>query len=354
MRTACWWAAWALGAGAVAAQDEIERRGEGGRNEKLRGRILRETPRGVSIDVKGVATLVMLGDIVEVRYERQPTTDVQRAKASFEAGQYEDAVKDAERVYEIVREGLNANLKAAALFGVVRARVALAKADPATTDAAAAVAATFAKEYPNTRHEFAFQQAFGELCLSRGEYDAAGKAFAALKESETPGLRERAVALEGLALMEKGDLAAAVKNFDLAASLGRNVPEAKADVLAARIFKAEAALRGQPDAARLAATEQQLRLALKEAGPEDRLAKAYGHNALGDVLRMQKRPPKDTLLEGYLRVLTMYPDDVQQLARALFQAQALFQELGQGDRADACREQLRGRFPNTKWAKLLP
>ncbi|HVJ83053.1 MAG TPA: hypothetical protein VNC50_18435, partial [Planctomycetia bacterium] len=131
-------------------------------------------------------------------------------------------------------------------------------------------------------------------------------------------------------------------------------PAIKEHKLAAQVFKAEAMLKNAKDAKRGAEIEKMLRAALAATPAENKLVKALGHNALGDSLRLQKKPPMETLMEGYFYNVVLYNEDGRQLARALYNAQDLFKQLGQTDRQETYARELRTKFPDSPWTKKLP
>jgi tetratricopeptide (TPR) repeat protein len=98
--------------------------------------------------------------------------------------------------------------------------------------------------------------------------------------------------------------------------------------------------------------EQQLKTLL--AGTDDKALKALAHNTLGDYYTKLKRD-EDAFWE-YLRVDTMYPDDKDEHARAMYHLSRLFREadkIRNSERAEQYLETLTKspRYAGTEYAK---
>ena len=112
-----------------------------------------------------------------------------------------------------------------------------------------------------------------------------------------------------------------------------------------------AALLGQGKMPQL---EKQLEKAMKS---EDRFAMGSALIMRGDIIRktMVKDPnggARKALLDGYLRVVFTFTDEVAPLVRpeALYKAALCFEQLSMSGRADAMRRELKGVYPNSPWA----
>jgi len=157
---------------------------------------------------------------------------------------------------------------------------------------------------------------------------------------------------EGLALLEGGKVADAVINFD---DVIRTADESAQDSkLAAQVFKAEALLRGNPDAKKISEAEKLVRTTLPNLSDDAGLVRAMARNVLGDALRLGKKPPKEALLEGYMWVVVLYKDDPRQWARAAYHASTIFTAIGKKLQGEELAQQLRTRAPNSVWTKKLP
>jgi tetratricopeptide (TPR) repeat protein len=349
---------WALGlcvcmmAGAARADDEIERLGANGRISRVRGKINAETPTKVEISTSAGDEEVPVNEIANVRYDQQPT-ELAQVRAQLEQQRYEEALETLKTLYERVKDTRQEFLKASLLFQVFRTQFQIAKADESKIDAALATEAEFRAAFPRSRHDFKLDEMTGELCLAKRDFARAKKAFANLRGADWPGYREKAMVYEGLALMEEGDVTGALGNFDIVLAT-TDSPATRDQRLAAQVFKAEAMLKTAKDAKKGAEIEKLLRAALAATPADNRLVKALGHNALGDALRLQKKPPMEILMEGYFYNVVLYNEDGRQLARALYQSQELFKQLGQTDRQETYARELRTKFPDSPWTKKLP
>jgi outer membrane protein assembly factor BamD (BamD/ComL family) len=190
----------------------------------------------------------------------------------------------------------------------------------------------------------------GELAMYRGDFAGAKKAFADLRLSTAPGARDTAVLFEGLAALRSGNNKEALTLFDdiiLRKSNDESVNKAQ-------VFKAAGLMSDNPSPARVAEAEKLLASALPKVSSSDTLCKAIGYNTLGDILKLQKKPPKETLVRSYMFVVVLYDSDPIESAKALFHAQELFAQLGQRSRAEDLAKMLVERYPTSPWAKKLP
>src|SRR5690606_13467318 len=105
----------------------------------------------------------------------------------------------------------------------------------------------------------------GRVRLAQGDYQAAGKDFAVLKEVDWPGYQEKAAKYEGIALLKQGKLADAVTLFDQVLGSTSGDPTAQRQKNAATVYKAEV-LVGQGQAVE---AEKLLREALPSLPDEE-------------------------------------------------------------------------------------
>jgi tetratricopeptide (TPR) repeat protein len=340
-----------LGASFASADDELERRTADGKSIRLRGKIADEGTRKVVIQTADGDVSVPSHEVLFVRYDRQPA-ELITARGLLDAERYDEAAASFKTVYSLVKERDNEYLKAAVLFSWLKSAIFAARAGDGDFANAMKLAEDFRKQFSKSRHLHAFNELVGEMYLSMGDYDKAREAFGGLRDSDAPGSKEKAVVFEGLAMSLAGKANDAILNFDEV--LQSTAESAAEHRLTAELFKADALLQGNPDAKRLAEAEKLLKKALSETPSANRLAKAVGHNALGDLLRKQKKPPKEALLQGYMYVVVLYDSDPRQAARATYGAYSIFAELGQRSRAEDMAKILRERYPNSAWTKKLP
>jgi tetratricopeptide (TPR) repeat protein len=339
----------------VRAEDEIDRRMPNGKTQKVRGKITDESPKKVVIQTSSGDEEIPTPEVVNVRYDKQPA-ELVTIGSLIDQERYEDAATQLESLYTRVKGGTNEFLKAAVLYKLFYAQAMHAKRDNSKLDDAFKTAGDFAQTYPKSKSRFwyPFQELLGELHLAKGDFDQAQQAFAVLRDADLPGFKEKALVYEGLSYLQKGKVQDALLNFNEVLGAPGDTPEIQEQKFAAQVFKGEALLRDAKDPKKIADAEKLLREALKSAPSEARLVKATGYNALGDALLLSKRPAKEALLQGYLRVVVLYPDDAQQLARATYHCVLIFNEIGMKDRAEALAEKLRTGFPNSPWTKKLP
>jgi len=338
------------GASGVKAEDEVDRRVDG-KVVKVRGKVTDENARKVVVQTSDGDVTIPPHEVAGIRYDRQPA-DLITIRGLIDAERYDEAASSLASVYTSVKEQDNEFLKAAVLFQLFRARAMQARQDPEQLGAAFETAQEFEKAFPKSRHTAPFNELLGDLYLTKGDFAGAQKAFAALRDSPAPGAKEKAIVFEGLALLEAGKTAEAMLNFD---DVIRATDEAANDSkLAAKVFKAEALLRGAPDAKKAAEAEKLIRTTLPELPEDAKLVRAMARNALGDALQAAKKPPKEALLDGYMWVVVLYNDDPRQWARGAYHASTILTATGKKFEGEQLAQQLRSKAPNSPWTKKLP
>lgn len=335
--------------GAVRA-DEVERRVDG-KIKRVPGKVTDENARKVVVSTNDGDVTIPPHEIAGIRYDRQPA-ELVTIKGQMDNERYDEAAAALAALYTSVKEQDNEFLKAAVLFQLFKARALAARVDPEQLDSAFETAKEFEKSFPKSRHTMPFNELMGDLSLTKGDFEAAQKAFATLRDSPAPGAKEKSMVYEGLALLEAGKAADALLNFD---EVIKNGDDAAVDSKrAAQVFKAEALLRGSPDAKKIADAEKLLRTAIPEIAEDAKLVRAMARNALGDALRLGKKPPKEALLDGYMWVVVLYNEDPRQWARAAYHASTILTETGKKFDGENLAQQLRTRAPGSVWAKKLP
>jgi tetratricopeptide (TPR) repeat protein len=240
-------------------------------------------------------------------------------------------------------------LRDAVAFGVFRCSAGQAVADPTQADAAIQWHAKNGEAFRETRHYYPMQELLGQVQLAKGDFDAAAKAFAPLREVDWPGYKEKGTLYQGVTLLRQQKPQDAIGLFDeVIAKKGNDAKLENARWLAA-VYKAEALTQsGKP-----ADAEKLLRESLDKAPAEMTDVQSIGRNALGDALLSEKKSPKEAMLDGYMWVLVVYNNHPDQLAKALFHLQAIFQQIGQPERAEQMASRLKNEFPTSEWTKKL-
>lgn len=82
----------------------------------------------------------------------------------------------------------------------------------------------------------------------------------------------------------------------------------------------------------------------------DRVIAAQAQIKRGDILK-KKGNPKEALVDGYLRVVTLFQSVEQVQPEALFKAMQCFEELKEPTHAERMRKLLLGKYPQSEWAQ---
>ena len=88
----------------------------------------------------------------------------------------------------------------------------------------------------------------------------------------------------------------------------------------------------------------------------DRTASAFALIMRGDIVLSAgdtNENAKKALKDGYLRVVTLYTSEKAALPEAMYKAAKCFEKLGQTQRADSFRADLKKEFAGTEWAGKL-
>ena len=86
----------------------------------------------------------------------------------------------------------------------------------------------------------------------------------------------------------------------------------------------------------------------------DRTASAHALIVRGDLIQAggdTVETAKKALIDGYLRVITLYTAEKTALPEALYKTAKCFDKMGQSGRADKYRTQLKGEFAASEWAR---
>lgn len=334
-------------AGAALAADEIEYRTPEGKTAAVRGNIREETPREVVIQAASGEVRVPVPQIEAVRYDKQPAALI-NVRSKERQGRYAEAAEDYREIGKDIPETQD-RLRSAIAFDVFRCLAEQAVADPTKASQATGWYERFSESFRGTRFFYPMQELIGRVLLSAGEPAKARGAFATLAEVDAPGVKEKARVYEGLCALREGKPDEAAALFRQAAESTDESPLALREKLKARVLLAESRIQ----AGAAAEAEKNLRELLAQIPVEASETKAMAHNALGDALRAQKKPPKESILDGYMWTMIVYNQNPESLAKALFHLSQLFGELGQTDRAEQAASRLKSEFPGSPWTKML-
>ena len=335
----------------AARADKIEYTADDGKRAAVSGTIENESREEVVIaNAGGQEQTVPVYQIDSVTYDTQ-TPGLINARARLNSGLYDQAIPMLETELAELPQGAK-SLRLQTLYELFAAAAGAAiadPADPAEADEAVTRYEALQAADADNRHYYAAQRLLGRVHLAKGDYDKAKAAFETLQQVQWPGYDELAQFLLGLTGYERKDWYEATSRFDRVLASSGTSPLAVEQKRRAMTYKGETQLAdGKPEEA-----VQTLAKAVDEIPKEQPALKAHAFNAYGDALAATGVPAKRTLLDAYLKVVTVYNADPEQVARALLAASKQFRAMGDNERADRLAADLLARFPQSRYARQL-
>jgi hypothetical protein len=315
------------------------------KEDTVRGTIIEESPGIIAYRLSGRTEKLPASDVLEVIY--QPSRALVRQEYR-RAQRFEDEIEkatDAEGVKKAVQQALESYAKLLPqmtdsrfaqrhiAYKLVQLAGRLAEVDLEQREPAVAALSKFLQEHGNGWQVAAAAKLLAQLQLDKDDLAGALKTFETL--AARPDLsRETRLEYQLLAvraLMRIGKYDEALKQ--LRALQGLLLPEERSMALRLNIYLAgcQGMLGQLPEA------EKQLGAVL--AGDADPSLKALACNTLGDYYR--KAGKEEEAFWRYLMVDTLYNQDPEEHARALYHLALLFDRVKNSPaRAQECRERL--------------
>jgi tetratricopeptide (TPR) repeat protein len=348
---------------AAAAQDKADRvryadRGRGVETTRT-GTITAEDPVKLTIIAGTTRTKqdIPAADVVDVQYDGEPgeVEAARKAERGRNFDQARGAYEAALKRIPVAQKFLHAHVqfKAAEMLGQLADN-----GDEPSRKAALAALRQFRTDHPDARQALPALDLYGRLLLQEGQsvqdaVDGLGQLKARFNKEKD--LSARCDLLASLLLMQEAEVLLKDRPDDARQRYAKaqNLLEAvlpgadSAAALDLRLSLAECkAAQGRLDEAL-----KDLDAILRSAGDQTRTRSAV-HLSRGDCLRVAGRP-KDALWD-YLWVDTVYFQDREQHAQALYCLAEVFTALGDASRARECRDRLvtDGRLRDTRYYKL--
>lgn len=332
------------------AQDEVVYidRAKKKNDEVHRGKVQQETIAGIVCSVGGTAKTQTFAtaDIVDIIYGIRLGLKPIYTRARVEEAKMDTAQSDAERLkafedamkryQELLKEKEVEDapaVKRHIQFRVARLYGKLAEEDAEQRDTAITALDKFVKAYPDSWQLSLAVRLLGQLYEDKDDLNAAQKTYEVLASNpEAPKeMRLEFQMLSVRGLMRTSQFPAAEKKLgEIAATLSPNDPLG----LRLQVFQAEC----QSAAKKYDQAQAKLKTILT-ADAADGVTKGLAHNVLGDCLRETGK--LDEAFWNYLWVDTVYNQDRQEQARALYHLSKLFEQVKKDpNRAQQCRERL--------------
>lgn len=324
----------------VAAQGTLDRVRR--RNGVDTGKIEGTSPLGVKIVKGGVEKQVPAEEIISVYYSAEPQ-ELAAARTAADRGKHQESLELLRKIDEktIRREEIRAELA----FLTAAAEANLALTGRKEIDAAQSTIKQFFAGNRSSFHTLAAIELSGDLYLAAGEYSKARTEYERIAKAPSPYYQLRSELLVGKAWQAEGDDAKAASAFQNVVNSSEEGASLEPMKLAATLELAVSKAAGG-NASESVSTLQKI---IDEADPEndgELLGQAY--NALGSAYL--KAGDNEAALFSFLHVDLLYSQAADQHARALYELNSLWQDLGRADRADEAAKELAQRYPESRWA----
>ena len=333
--------------GPARGQDTVIYQDRAGKQATARGTIQDESPAGIKIKVGEEVLDLPALSIRQVTYK---VKDVTAIDYRYPFGQEELARRPGTRPAERATRLENAlkgfkNLDAQVLgvpaahryvqFKIAEVLAVQAQDDSSKADAAIAALSAYAKDFPTGWEVAPALKLLAKLQEEKGDSAGALETYRGLAKVPgiPPELRQESTVLVARALLHAGKPKEAESELKgLAAKMSTTDPQrANVEVALAQCRLAQGQL-GQ--------VEAPLRAALQNTS--DAAVKAAAHNLLGDYYLAKGRP--EAAFWEYLYVDTLYNQDREEEAKALYHLSTLFDKVkNDKQRAQQCAERLKDK-----------
>jgi hypothetical protein len=203
----------------------------------------------------------------------------------------------------------------------------------------------FEQKNASNYHYFAACEVLGDLLVADRKYDKAEPFYAKLASAPWPDYKIKATVLTARTLEAQKQYAKAIKKYEEAEGMEGDTKEVEGQKLTALLGKATS-LAGAGK------TEDAVKIVLDviaKADAENVDLQARAYNALGNCFKTAGKP-KDAII-AFLHVDGLYFGAPEQHAEALANLKELWPKVDKQDRANQAAEQLKDRYPNSRWAQ---
>lgn len=322
-----------------------------GKKDPLKGTIQEEGPAGIKIKVGQEVLDLPALSIRQVKYKTREVTAIDYGRPFIReerALRKDTRPKERASLLESALQGyreLDGQLLAVPAahrymqFKIAEVLALQAQDDPAKADAAVAALSAFQKDFPSGWEVAPALKLLARLQEQKG--DAAGELETYRSLAKVPGIapevRQESTVLVARALLRGGKPAEAERELK---GLGLQRPDVQVALAQCRLAQGQ-----------LGDVEAPLRKALQDTS--DAAVRAAAHNLLGDYYQAKGQP--GAAFWEYLYVDTLYPQDRDEHAKALYHLSTLFDKVkNDRERAKQCADRLKGQeFAGTLYQQRL-
>jgi hypothetical protein len=326
--------------------------------DRISGTIEKETPTGIRLKTKSGVKEIPAAQITQVVYDNKSGVDAIAFRDPFknESNALRDGTKPDKRA-DLLKTALlgyqeldtklrgEANAHRYLQYKIAHVTALQAKDDPSRTDAAIAALIEFKTNNADGWEIVPALQLLARLQEEKGDAEGASKTYSDL--AEVPGV-PAATKLQNQLLGAK--LLLRINKFTDAETKLKQIEATMAADDPQRTFVDVYVAQTQMAQGRLDGVEAKLKAAILAS--EDKNLRAVSHNFLGDYHRLKKE--SDLAFWEYLKVDTLYNDDREEHAKALYYLSQLFDKPKNDPvRAEQCLAKLKSKdFEGTLYQRM--
>ena len=307
------------------------------------GRIVEISPNEVTVESRGSVTRVPANKIDRIVFAGMPFA-MQRVPQLVNDGQYENAMRELERINRNDIGRSEAQVDYDYLVAISQAKLAVSTGD-GLVDAVKQLV-EFINKNTKSYHFYPAQEALGDLAMALQKYSAAARSYGQLRKAPWPEYQLRGSILEANALVAQQDYKAALAIYESVAGSAQSTVEATRQknlaVIGRAVCQAElgSPKQGVADVGKL----------INDNSSSDVELFSRAYNALGACYRKLGRP-KEAIYE-YLKVDTLFARQADAHAEALYYLSVLWPQINRPARGEEARRTLRERYSGSRWAAL--
>ena len=300
------------------------------------GQITAVTKNGVQLKTGATTQNFASSDIKKILFQGDPSALVKGREAAI-GGQYEQAV---EELKGLAPAALGRDVvKADAGYYLVLSRAKLALSGRGNKTEAAKAALAFAGAHKDSYHFYSVARILGDLAMALNNHEQALRYYGSLENAPATEMKIESRYLTGVALLGKGDTAAAEKKFDDVIGLKANTPEILRLNKLAQAGKAVALARAGKGNEGLALVNK----LIEDLSPTDIEMAARVYNAQGACY--EAMGDKEGAVFAYLHTHLMFSTQADAHATALAKLIELWPLVGHPERAAEARQEMQQRYP---------
>ncbi len=309
----------------------------------VNGNVTEMSPTVVKIEQGQIPKSFPVNQVDYIEFDEDPK-DLKNARTAMKAGKLPEALALVNKVdpSEVRRTEIKQDLDF--YKAVLMARLAMGGSGDSMKEAGRLLY-TFAEKNATNYHYFAACEVLGDLLAADKKFDKAEGYYSKLGNAPWPDYKIKAAVLSGRALEAQKQYAKAIKKYEEAESMEGDGKEVEGQKLTALLGKATclAGAGKSDDAVKLVMD------VISKADSENTDLQARAYNALGNCFKTAGKP-KDAIM-AFLHVDSLYFGAPEQHAEALANLSDLWKKVQKEDRANQALEQLKERYPNSRWAQ---